>query len=174
MHSKTPGPVTLSGSPHGDAHVGCEWRGARYHIWLSPTTLQPRDEVVYKNPPLGTERYHEGYFYTRKLTRTKGEGAVVAAHMLAAVPALEPAMRADIQRQVDEAAAAHAAVVRARKTHEAAPELVDMLRAALAFVELFTGNGAREQPPAWACNAHGETDPERIAKKSRELLAGLA
>lgn len=55
----------------------------------------------------------------------------------------------------------------------AAPELADALRAAAAYVELFTGNGVRQQPPAWALKSDGEFDAEVIAARAREILAKI-
>lgn len=51
------------------------------------------------------------------------------------------------------------------------PELGDSLRAAAAYVELNTGNGTREQPPAWAVDADGSFNAERIAARCRKALA---
>ena len=50
--------------------------------------------------------------------------------------------------------------------------LADVLRAATAYVELHTGNGTREQPPAWAVDPDGSFNAERIAAKARALLRG--
>lgn len=50
--------------------------------------------------------------------------------------------------------------------------LRDALLAACAYVELYTANGTKQQPPAWAINAAREFDPEEIAKRSRAALAG--
>jgi hypothetical protein len=55
-----------------------------------------------------------------------------------------------------------------------APELVEALEAAVAFVELYTGNGTRKQPPAWAIKPNGEFDAEAIAARARELLGEVA
>lgn len=49
--------------------------------------------------------------------------------------------------------------------------LHDALCAAVAFVELYTGNGCRQQPPAWALSKDGDGfDAEIIAKRGREAL----
>lgn len=46
--------------------------------------------------------------------------------------------------------------------------LDDALRAATAYVELYTANGTREHPPAWAA----KFDADAIAKRCRAVLNG--
>lgn len=54
------------------------------------------------------------------------------------------------------------------------PALVDALRAATAYVELFTGNGVQEQPPEWAIDEQtGEYSAEMIARQCRAVLAKI-
>lgn len=52
-----------------------------------------------------------------------------------------------------------------RKMHEA-------LTAATAYVELSTGNGCREAPPAWAIEPDGSFNAEAIAKFCRATMTG--
>lgn len=47
----------------------------------------------------------------------------------------------------------------------------DALEAAVAYVELHTGNGVRKQPPAWAMKANGEFDAQLIADRARAVVA---
>lgn len=53
----------------------------------------------------------------------------------------------------------------------ALPDLIEALEAATAYVELYTGNGVRKQPPTWAILPNGDFDPEAIAKVARAALA---
>jgi hypothetical protein len=55
---------------------------------------------------------------------------------------------------------------------EAEPARHEAMQAAVAYVELNTGNGCREQPPAWAVLPNGDFDAEAIAKRGRQALAG--
>lgn len=48
-------------------------------------------------------------------------------------------------------------------------DVVDALRAAVAFVELYTGNGVQDQPPEWAA----DFDADKIAKHCRAVLAQI-
>lgn len=47
----------------------------------------------------------------------------------------------------------------------------EALRAAAAYVELFTPNGTTEQPPQWAILPNGDYAAERIAREARAALA---
>lgn len=57
---------------------------------------------------------------------------------------------------------------------QATAELVDALEAAAAYVELFTPNGTRQQPPAWAVQANGDFNAEAIARRARAALNARA
>ena len=48
-----------------------------------------------------------------------------------------------------------------------AVEHAEALDAAAAYVELYTGNGTRKQPPPWAMDAEGQFLPEVIAARAR-------
>jgi hypothetical protein len=48
--------------------------------------------------------------------------------------------------------------------------IIEALKAAAAYVELYTPNGTREQPPAWAVLPNGDFDAEAIANRARAAL----
>jgi hypothetical protein len=68
----------------------------------------------------------------------------------------------------DEANAAH--IVRCVNAHD---RLVAALRDATAYVELFTGDGVREQPSADVRFPNGDFDAEKIAANARAVLAEI-
>ena len=47
----------------------------------------------------------------------------------------------------------------------------DALEATTAYVELFTKDGVRKQPPAWAVNLAGDFDAQVMADRARSVLA---
>lgn len=56
---------------------------------------------------------------------------------------------------------------------EAAPLMLELLRAATAYVELSMSSGVLEQPPEWARLPNGDYDGTEIGKRARALLNGL-
>jgi len=46
----------------------------------------------------------------------------------------------------------------------------DALEAATAYVELFTKNGTRKQPPRWAIKPDGDYDAQEISDRARAVL----
>jgi hypothetical protein len=66
-------------SLYGQPSVGCNFDGARYHVWLDRETLE-FSETLYKNPPLGVEHRGPGWFATRRLDiNSKANSIVVEA-----------------------------------------------------------------------------------------------
>jgi hypothetical protein len=53
------------------------------------------------------------------------------------------------------------------------PERVEEFDAAAAYVELYTGNGARTRPAPWAVDGEGQFLAEIIAKRARDGLFGF-
>nr|WP_314709530.1 hypothetical protein [uncultured Comamonas sp.] len=47
----------------------------------------------------------------------------------------------------------------------------DALEATTAYVELFTKDGVRKQPPAWAIGHDGDFDAQVMADRARSVLA---
>lgn len=50
----------------------------------------------------------------------------------------------------------------------------DALEAATAYVELFTKNGTRKQPPSWAIKPDRDYDAQEISDRARAVLQTLA
>jgi hypothetical protein len=59
---------------------------------------------------------------------------------------------------------------RVRRMVEAHDALVEALSATVAYVELFTGNGVRRQPPARYIGADGSYDAEAMSRDARAAL----
>lgn len=66
---------------HSNISINCDYKGARYHIWVHPETHVPLDDTLYKNPPLGTKSYSLGGCRTRHLLQTSKFGAALVASM---------------------------------------------------------------------------------------------
>lgn len=48
---------------------------------------------------------------------------------------------------------------------------VEEVNAATAYVELYTGNGTRKQPPQWAVDHEGQFDTELISRRARAMVS---
>lgn len=97
----------------------------RFHVWLDPDTLQPRDGVLYANLIMTTPRTR-----TRHLDSRSKRWQKVIAPMLASMNVDEVRERLAEergQRERDDAIARRKAFQEAR-THEAAPRLLKALR----------------------------------------------
>lgn len=107
----------------GTVGLGCEFEGARYHIWLNHTTLNPGD-VVYKNP-LTEDRKDPAHFRTRRLrTSSQWSRRLIASmleiykdkNLLESFEAQEA--KADADRE-----AKNAAADKLERIHNAAPDM---------------------------------------------------
>lgn len=72
------------GLHHDRYALSCDYDGAHYHVWIRLLDgllmgYSKDDLVLYKNPPVGTSMYDQGYFRTRRLdTQTKANAALIA------------------------------------------------------------------------------------------------
>lgn len=131
MNTSNPAPPTnFSARAHdGRFSVSCEFLGARFHVWVD-ADMQPEGDTVFKNPAEGVQYHGEGYFRTRHLSRSTGQGKIAFEAMMkvaptlraAAIEAREAEQRA---RDAEHDAAMHEATVR-NAAHDllAAAELV--------------------------------------------------
>jgi hypothetical protein len=110
--------------------------GARYHRWYfipkgaTPDTMEPSDNTLYVNPPLGIEYRREGWFDTKKL-KCDGPTArplLVAAWSIALQENVIEKAIADLEAKAQaEIEARRQAMILVRKQAVAA-ELYDALR----------------------------------------------
>jgi hypothetical protein len=98
--------VSLSGDPKDPApHFAVGWnaKGARWHYWSNdPVDYLPNDEVVYKNPPLGTPQHSEGYYRARNLSincRANTTMVLAARHACIAGNLIAAARKAECQKR---------------------------------------------------------------------------
>lgn len=58
--------VEISTSLHERFALACDYRDARYHVWIDRKTLT-MEPIIYKNPARDLKADHPDYFRTRKL-----------------------------------------------------------------------------------------------------------
>lgn len=138
--------IVLGLNEHGNAHLSCEYDGARYHVWLDAKTMQPtksfgadKGVTLFKNPPLGPNNKHlklgdPGHFRTRHLDIDGAIGRIVVPAMLAKVPELLPAAQKALADKLAAEDRDLAAGRRAHQIRENAPELYALLCEAASFV----------------------------------------
>lgn len=136
------GNIELSGSEHGKIAVSCEYGGARFHLWINRETLQPVDNVLYKNPPSGTEYQGPGYFKTRQLDQTKGLGKTLVPVMLAAIPGLHPGFLTSLAENAAQAERERQATIRLHMAREAALVMLDALKGLSSGVQRLLEDGS--------------------------------
>lgn len=138
--SKAPHSFTLTAIHAARAAVACEMNGHRYHVWISlhPTasSIESAELAVYKNCAKGLVRGDTGWFATRTLDGSLGQGRVVREALLLAAPDLVTAARAEEQEAKRARAATQAEHERMHKVRDAAPELLAKLRDALEAVRV--------------------------------------
>lgn len=120
--------IHLTSIGRGGISLGCDYDGARYHVWvdenLEPTvvsTTRSKLPVLFKNPPRQVNgrdmgRYDPGYFDTRQLKIDSAFSQALVAHMQKVARAqklLEQARTLEQQREQE--AAAVIAQMRQRK-----------------------------------------------------------
>lgn len=127
--------------------LNCEHGGARYHVWIDRTTMQP-DPILFKNAPSQVKQGDTGYFHTRKLDRNGAFGRIVFPLMWQAMKderLYEKACEDDAAKEA--AQEAERAVARRRyRIEQAAPDLYAALRLAVA------------NSPGWREAAHAALD----------------
>ena len=122
----------------------CDYDGARYHLWIYSPTLEPADETLYKNPPIGATG--DDRYPPRTLRQNAGVGKILVPAMMAKLPELHAAaVQACIDRN-KEAAEKQREEARIRRIQEAGPELLVALRDLLRLYRHETGlqNGDNE------------------------------
>lgn len=130
MNTSNPVPKNFGVRAHdGRFSVSCDFGGARFHVWTD-AELKPESDTVCKNPPEGVPYHGEGYFRTRLLTRTKGQGKIAFEAMMKVAPtlraaAIEAREAEQRSRDAERQAALHDASVR-NAAHDllAAAELI--------------------------------------------------
>lgn len=73
---------------NGITSIGCNFKGAQFHIWTDFELRTGGDEIVFKNPQ--RDSTGEAYYRTRRLSSLKGEGKVVFDALMTAAPAMLP------------------------------------------------------------------------------------
>lgn len=119
--------------------VSCNYDGARYHLWINAETLQPSDEVLYKNPPLGVAP--DQRYAPRTLRQAAGVGKILVPAMLANLPELVASALQALQAKREEQQAQLREAERTHRIKEAGPKL---LRIAKLFMENYDRNEADE------------------------------
>jgi hypothetical protein len=121
--------VEFSGSASGSLAVICRMGNDRLHYWTDEK-LGNDERTVFKNPPAGVRPGDPGYYTTRSLLSTRGQGLVAFRAMQAAAPQLvaEARRRRDEKRHQDELQ--NQQRVRDQLKRDAALELFDALRMA--------------------------------------------
>lgn len=111
----------------GSMSFGCETDGARYHVWINNDGT-PRDDVVFKNPPLLTPHGSDGDFRTRRLSRTKGEGLYVFDRLMANAASMVVQAHADEDKRQAIEQAEHVRRVIVKRKTDAAEHLFELLK----------------------------------------------
>lgn len=60
--------ATITGYCGNSRSICWDLDGARFHVWIAPDGRTIQRDIVYKNPPLGTDRHSAMHFDTRKLS----------------------------------------------------------------------------------------------------------
>lgn len=124
--------ILMDGTQYGSVSVGCEYLGARYHIWLDPVSLLPNENTLYKNPLLATP----GAFRCKRLAQDRGVGIVLVPQLIAAAPGLLVEHK---KRLAQEAAVEQQKFDEHRKAvlvAEAGGDLLEALRSVLCVLDL--------------------------------------
>lgn len=122
--------VSSRGIGNGTVALGCEYNGARYHVWLHPDTLKVNHDIVaggpivYKNP-LVDDRKHPDHFNTRTLKMGSEFTDALLASMLHAYQTKNLLAKFEAQEAKEEAdrKAKNAAYARLERMRAAAEEM---------------------------------------------------
>lgn len=122
----------------GTVALGCHYEGARYHIWLTPATLDPGD-LLYKN--CLEDRKHPDYFNTRHLRISSMFAQELIASMLHAYKTKGLLAKFEVEEAKEEADR--------KAKNEASARLARMKEASEAmYAELVEiGKGLLGEPP---------------------------
>jgi hypothetical protein len=107
------------------AALGCEFDGARYHVWLDVETrelchdLCGAPPVLYKNPPLNVEKGMPGHYWTRKLRADSAPSKAIIDAMFAAWD------RENLKAKADQARADAIAAADRERQQRAAANSID-------------------------------------------------
>lgn len=122
--------------------LGCDFDGARYHVWLEPSTLEPVEPVLYKNPPIELKPSDAGYYSTRRLSTRSALGRWITQSMIETMKSnglLEKARKREEQCQREEQARIKAEALASRK-RASAEDLYTLLR---EYLNRFSGQDAK-------------------------------
>lgn len=129
--------------------VKCQSQDARYHAWLNDDLAielerrmgsgnREKVATIYKNPPAGTEHNSPADFKTRYLTDNKGEGKIVAAHMLANLEVQRAAALAKVAEEKAAEERKYAAQARQNRIEAEAHEMYKLVE------EMVRGDGTAD------------------------------
>lgn len=122
----------------GDISIGCEYDGARYHIWLDRESLLPSAKgsvagVLYKNSLAAYGE--EGYFSTKHLCQDTELGRRLVPQMLNRARHLVAEERKRLVKERAEQDKKNEEEAAEERVREAVPELLEALKVMVAMVE---------------------------------------
>lgn len=113
--------------------LGCNYDGARYHVWLDTKNAMAPMPTLYKNPPAGTRPGSPHYYRTRHLSIDSKFGKLLVGVMVSRMKSGDLLLKAaeeESARNAAERAILEAARVKFRK-EQATEQLYDALRTLL-------------------------------------------